>query len=289
MLAHLPKYIRRGAVTCLSLTAGFLIPAAAEDAPPAPPAVQAPEEKLPMPPELLNLAGGDDHRDGGNNGSKSEVPGADGHQGPRPGKDRRGMSPERLQDFWNSLSEAERKRFTENKDRWDKMPPDEKREMIQRYMRSIFRVNKEVEQILEQSGAEFTDERKEKFTEEYLQKRRELEHDIAMKMEQLRSEGIPKILDEMRGEYPELGDTQFTDIGKRKRDKDGADGLRPDRMPDGLPPRPPGAGFGPPGTDADGPPGPMPLFPTGNGPGRPQQMPPPGAPPEDAPPSVPGQ
>jgi hypothetical protein len=203
------------------------------------------------------------------------------------GKERRGgPSPERMKAFWESLTEQERKQFEENKERWSKMAPEEKRDMIQRHIRAASRLNREVDQIIEQSGVEFSPERRAKFTDEYFAKRRELEQEIAQQMDDLRGEKIPGLIDELRADFPELGDTKFTDIGKRRREKDGKDGPGPGNAP-GEGPRDGGPRFGPrpggPGGDpgAGLPPGPPPMFtPTGNdAPGRPApgggMMPPP--------------
>lgn len=147
-----------------------------------------------------------------------DTPAAEGKNGPQGrGHGRRLGNRDFLRKLWQGLSSEERDRFMQNKERWQSLPPADRRELLARHFHMSRKADKEIAEIIRQSGAQFTPERRDAFKQRYIEERRRLEHELISEMIRMREEQLPRMLDGLKGEFPELGETQFTGIGNPEK------------------------------------------------------------------------
>lgn len=101
--------------------------------------------------------------------------------------------PKHLRERLESLPPEQREAFRRNWQKWSELPPAERERLRKRQREQMEAARKEIESLIEESGAVLDDAQREKFKRYYISQRRELEIGLMREMEQRRKERLPEL------------------------------------------------------------------------------------------------
>jgi dsDNA-binding SOS-regulon protein len=114
---------------------------------------------------------------------------------------KRGAGPEDAKKFADRLPPEQRKKFEENLKRWQNLPPEEREALRVREQVRLRQVNKEIDQVLAQTGLQLNQDRREAFALRYAQERKKIEEQLRKETEEKRGPLVKDLTERLKTEF----------------------------------------------------------------------------------------
>ncbi len=107
----------------------------------------------------------------------------------------------KVRDAMRNMSPEERREFMNNFRRWQDMPSEKKQALLDRQATFRERVRKDIQDAVDESGLELSDEQKRRFARRYSELRREIEQDLRRQMDELRKDRLKALIENLKTEF----------------------------------------------------------------------------------------
>lgn len=127
---------------------------------------------------------------------------------PRPPRSPRhhgGPEVEKSREAFKQMSPEERQKWLENFRRWQELPPDQKKSLLDRQESFRKKMREDVERAISESGLELNDEQKKQFGQRYAEERRRLEGELRKQLEELRRPRVKALIEKLKQEFSAPG------------------------------------------------------------------------------------
>ena len=108
---------------------------------------------------------------------------------------------EKSREAFKQMSPEERQKWVEDFRRWQALPPDQKKSLLDRQESSRKKRREEVERVISELGLELNDEQKKQFTQRYGEERRKLEDELRKQLEELRRPRVKALVEKLKQEF----------------------------------------------------------------------------------------
>ena len=120
------------------------------------------------------------------------------HRAPR---HRDGPEFEKSREAFKQMSPEERQKWLEDFRRWQALPPDQKKSLLDRQESSRKKRREEVDRVIRESGLELNDEQRKQFAQRYSEERRKLEDELRQQLEELRRPRVKALVEKLKQEF----------------------------------------------------------------------------------------
>ena len=120
---------------------------------------------------------------------------------PRPPRIPGGPEFEKSREAFKQMSPEERQKWLEDFRRWQALPPDQKKSLLDRQESFRKKRREEVERVISESGLELNDEQKKQFAQRYGEERHKLEDELRKELEELRRPRVKALVEKLKQEF----------------------------------------------------------------------------------------
>lgn len=124
-----------------------------------------------------------------------------GNPGPQRSGPRMGGQMRQRRNPLRDMSPEDRQRFQSNIERWQQMPPEERRELREREGWRQQRLKREAEAAIRDSGLQLEAERRQQFEERYMQERRQIEQALRREIQEKRRRELAPVVERLKSEF----------------------------------------------------------------------------------------
>jgi TRAP-type C4-dicarboxylate transport system substrate-binding protein len=108
---------------------------------------------------------------------------------------------EKTREAFKQLSPEERQRWIENFRRWEALPPEQKKNLLDRQEAFHKRMREDVEAAIKDSGLDLNEEQRKLFAARYTEERRKIEEEIRKQMEEVRRPRVKELVERLKQEF----------------------------------------------------------------------------------------
>ena len=119
----------------------------------------------------------------------------------RASRHRDGPEFEKSREAFKQMSPEERQKWLEDFRRWQALPADQKKSLLDRQESSRNKRREEVDRVIRDSGLELNDEQRKQFAQRYSEERRKLEDELRQQLEELRRPRVKALVEKLKQEF----------------------------------------------------------------------------------------